>query len=425
MHTAEPFLPTIAAALLARTERVLQRWQALADEDAELTTASNLSRSQFRDHIPLFLEAFSRRISALSQDSRVEPQLLREAASHGVVRWQQGYRPRELMREWRHLHVVLVEELEDVFEALSISDPTVITHARRQLAATLSDGVCESATHFASLQQAEAEARLRDLEQAHAELRRLQQLNGDRLHQATHDLRGGLGAVDAASRILQADAPDSARDHALRAVQRGVTSMQELLDELIELARLEAGRESARIAPFDAADLLRGLAFAMSPLAEARGLVLIAGGADSLMVEGDAAKVRRVVQNLVHNALRYTREGRVTLSWSWLADDKARRWTVTVHDTGPGFAIGNAAPITRAIEEATVEAQSVAPSANVEHSDLDAVSATVRHAADVPPGEGIGLAIVKRLCELLDAQIELRTEMGVGSEFRITFPSAY
>jgi signal transduction histidine kinase len=146
-----------------------------------------------------------------------------------------------------------------------------------------------------------------------------------------------------------------------------------------------------------------------------------------LNVEGDAAKFRRLVQNLLLNALKYTVEGGVTVNWG----EEKENWWVVVKDTGPGLMAGPGAPIAAELKEATASAR---------ESDEDAAAASgaaptvltpspagsglAKHRAQ-PAGEGIGLSIVKRLCELLDASLELASSADTGTTFRVVFPRRY
>ena len=428
-------LSAIAAALADRRAAILRRWREAAEADPELTTASALSRAQFHDHIPEVLDAFERRLRARHQaekEEAVEDQ--REGAvGHGLVRWQQGYQQRELMREWRHLHLILVDELEAVAGSQPDIKGEALAIARRELAQLASDGVCESATQYSRLQQVEAAGRLRDLEQALADLGQLQSQRAEIWREAAHDLRGGLGVLHHVTATLKIeDVPQPVYAETVAMLGRGVASMHALLDDLISLARLEAGHERRQLATFDAGAALRDLGATMRPLAEARRLVLVAEGPATLSVEGDPVKIRRIAQNLLLNALKYTARGGVALSWEEAPGEGALRWTLCVQDTGPGFEGRGVPPIARAIKNATDEAQAVSeraeeggePSGEAEPPPLLA-SQSAQRSTSQPPGEGIGLAIVKRLCELLDASVELHTEPGKGSAFRVIFPRQY
>jgi len=100
---------------------------------------------------------------------------------------------------------------------------------------------------------------------------------------------------------------------------------------------------------------------------------------------------------------------------------------LTISDTGPGFQNAAAAPLAGAIEESTAEAKAVEHASEQtevrDESGSSGVSDVAR--APEPAGEGIGLAIVKRLCELLDATLELESEPGHGSVFRVELPRYY
>jgi signal transduction histidine kinase len=418
-------LSAVAQALLPRREAIVQRWFELAEADPELTAMSTLSRAQFRDHIPELLEAFTLRLAALRPADPAEAGSgeLQSAESHGLVRWQQGYQQRELMRECRHLHLVLIDEMEALAGAEQF-DPPALAHARRELALLASDGVCESATQYAILQRAEASARMRDLEQGLAEFKESQVRQAQIWREATHDLRGGLGVVQQATAVLKRALPDAASVVAM--AERGVASMQTLLNDLIGLARLEAGQEQRQLAQFDGGALLHELGTTLLPIAAARNLRLLLEGPRPLPVEGDAVKVRRIAQNLLLNALRYTARGGVVLRWDAVSGEGIPRWSLTVQDTGPGIGEGNSAPIAQALKDATDESLAVTDMPRQSEESEPAVLST-QHGVppEQPPGEGIGLSIVKRLCELLDAHLELHTERGKGSTFRVILPAIY
>jgi len=166
------------------------------------------------------------------------------------------------------------------------------------------------------------------------------------------------------------------------------------------LARSQAGQEERRVAPFDAADLLRRLCDDVRPLADAKKLSLSVEGPEALQVEGDAVKVRRIAQNLLLNALKYTRAGSVVLAWGEAAPGDSRRWSVSVSDSGPGFHAGPGAPIVNSLNpSAANEPQDEAPD-----SDVAAAGDADERPIHQTQGEGLGLAIVKRLCDLLDAR---------------------
>jgi signal transduction histidine kinase len=432
---ADDQLIALADHLQTARSRILVSWQESVALDAELTTSTTISRTQFNDHIPQVLEAFEHRLRAKdpAQMRQARQEQRENAAVHGLHRWQQGYDQREAMREWGHLHISILRELERYDGGQEQMDPSVMPIARAALVRLCAEGVCESATRYANLQQAEAAVRVRDLERALQQLQALEQQRAEVWREAAHDLRGTVGVIASASALIKNQTiEDSARARVTDLLQRNVNSLRELLSDLMDLSRLEAGEERRNTAPFDAAQLLRELAESVRSVAAERNLFLKTEGPASLVVEGDAVKVRRIVQNLVLNALKVTEHGGVRITWQENETPGTQRWVVCVQDTGPGFAPDHAGPLEQVLKEATVASQDVELKAGLAN-DSDATVHPARSLASgsaQPPegvvaGEGIGLSIVKRLCELLDASLELQTSAGTGTTFRLIFPRQY
>src|SRR4029079_18748176 len=138
----------------------------------------------------------------------------------------------------------------------------------------------------------------------------------DMFRQAAHDLRGNLGVVKMVSSGLTQEAiPESMRPEFLRLLESSVSSLHSMLEEVMDLTRLQAGQELRDVKPLDVAVLLRELLENLQAQATERGLFLNADGAETLVVDGDAIKVRRIAQYLLLNALKYTRAGSVTMGW--------------------------------------------------------------------------------------------------------------
>jgi signal transduction histidine kinase len=202
-----------------------------------------------------------------------------------------------------------------------------------------------------------------------------------------------------------------------------------MLTSLLDLARLEAGLEQRADQPFDAADVLRELCSSIRLLAEAKGLRVAAHGPVSLAVRGDEVKVRRIAQNLLLNALKYTDEGGVEVRWQ---GEPNGRWSFCVGDTGPGLPVGTAAKIESELADATQAARhaGATPDCRFDDVELDAPAPTTNEDPELTRpllrhGEGIGLAIVRRLSDLLDATLEVDSQPGNGTRFRVLLPRVY
>ena len=289
--------------------------------------------------------------------------------------------------------------------------PQVLTDARLALAEYVGDATSESASTYFALEQLEAAGSLHDLEEALGDLRELEQRRAELWQQAAHDLRGNLGVVSNVATGLTFDGlPAERRKDFLGLLRNNVVALSHLLDDVTDLARLQAGHEQRRVAAFDAAETLRRLCDDVRPLAEGKGLALTLSGPETLAVEGDMIKVRRIAQNLLLNALKYTLNGGVTVSWGDTPERDDGRWVLSVRDTGPGFHAGPGSPLVAAL--GATEGQA-------------AVADEDTRPVHQPQGEGLGLAIVKRLCELLNASIELESEVGKGTTIRVLVPKHY
>jgi signal transduction histidine kinase len=222
------------------------------------------------------------------------------------------------------------------------------------------------------------------------------------------------------------------RDEFLHLLQKSVASLHSMLDDVMDLARLQAGHELRDLKTFDVGAMLKDLYEHMRHFATERGLYLNADGPDALTIQGDAVKIRRIAQNLLINALKYTYGGGVKLRWGDSGKDDPERWVLHVEDTGPGFHAGPGAPLVGALEAATREANAVDSNVGKAKaaSDMEVPPPPVHAPSDLRPihqehGEGIGLSIVKRLCELLDASVEIESKPGRGTTFRVVLPRHY
>lgn len=421
-------LDALSYHLIERREAILQAWRTATTQALDKNLTSSLSRAQFNDHIPGVLKTFTDTLRAWpDQKSLAARQTEEEQVSgHGLQRWQQGYQLRDVTREWGYLQLCLLDELDSYAQAHPDLEPEVMRAARRALVQLCNHGISASTTRYWRLQQAEAAGHVSDLEQALATLNELEQSRAETWREAAHDLRGSLTVVKGTTSLLNTEGvPEPARGEFLAMLQRGVTSLHEMLEDLMGLARLDAGQEERNIAPFDAGALLREFCEASQPLAAARGLFLHMEGPESLPAEGDRIKIQRILQNLLLNALKYTQKGGVSVIWGLDKDHDTDRWVFCVQDTGPGLDAGPGAPLAHQIYDATQIAHEIEEAGGQTEPAPTLRSQLNPLPQHQEPGEGVGLSIVRRLCELLDASIELETSPGQGSTFRVILPRCY
>ena len=215
----------------------------------------------------------------------------------------------------------------------------------------------------------------------------------------SHELRTPLNGILGFAQILGRD--DSMNDRnreRLRIIRSSGDHLLGLINDVLDLAKVEAGRVELRPASFSLRDLLRDIESSFSPRAAQRGvrLEMVTGELAGDLVRGDAQRIRQVLENLVGNAIKFTRHGGVTLEVRSepQADspDAASRVRFTVTDTGPGLAAEDVARLFQPFSQAV----SGRPS---------------------EPGAGLGLAISQHLVGLMGGAIEVTSQPGVGSRF--------
>ena len=433
MSPPDASLVALAEHLQGRAAAVMRAWREAVTADPLLTAGASLPRAQLNDHLPALLEDFSARLASHSTEARrlARRDHVDDAAAHGLHRWQQGFNLEEVTRELGRLNECVVIELEDCARDGRFDHRTMAV-ARKVWAELHSAAVSASTSRYFALRQVESAGHVGELEQA---LRSLRELEGQRARlwqEAAHDLRGNLGVVVNAAAGLKMVQGKTEAGGFLVLLERNVQALHRLLEDVTSLARLQGGQEHRSVAPFDASRLLLELCESMQVAVQQKGLFLKSDGPAECAVEGDEIKVRRIVQNLLVNAAKYTRQGGITVSWGYGDKDDAHRWFVQVRDSGPGFHAGPGSQMAEALVVATGQSEGLA---------ADAAAGEITHVRDQglrsaqssqderqvvqKPGEGIGLSIVKRLCELLDATMELDSRVDEGTEVRIHLPRQY
>ncbi len=397
-------LTELADYLRRRQEEIVDHWRRLCEADAALCVVGRLTRVEFRDGIPKALDDLLRVLTRGSGEDTSDA-IQSDAGQHGHHRWKQAFSLEQLVREWGKLNQVLVAMIEEFFRDTHPQEASHRTAAMDRLAAFMTEATAGSVHRFDELRRAEAANLASDLQIMKDQFDALTEARSQLLREATHDIRGGLSAVAMASQVLKVSAkPDESFADVLETLERGVESVRDMLHSLLDLSRLESGAEEVEILAVNISEVLQGLATEYRPSAEKNGLTLNVNGPDELIVHTDPRKIRRITQNLLVNALQHTTSGEVRLSWTL----EERRWVMSIADTGSGIQDVVGSPVARALKT---------PSDHGSTSHIEK--------ANGYRGEGIGLTIVKRLCNLLGAGISLESEVGHGTTFTLDFPLDY
>jgi signal transduction histidine kinase/CheY-like chemotaxis protein len=236
------------------------------------------------------------------------------------------------------------------------------------------------------------------LSEAHAAAERASEARTRFFAAASHDLRQPLTALAYNVATVEALAQlhgDAQLGRVGQGLRRSLGESQVLLNSLLEISQLDAGAVDIARQPFNLGELVQSVTQSLRPLATERGLSLWAElPAQPCWVRGDAGLLRRVLSNLVGNAIKFTLKGDVRLDVSTRGQDA---W-VAIKDTGPG--------IPRELQERVFE-------------EFFQVGNPAR---DRHQGLGLGLAIVQRLAHLMSVPLTLESEPGQGCCFRLKLP---
>jgi signal transduction histidine kinase/DNA-binding response OmpR family regulator len=232
-------------------------------------------------------------------------------------------------------------------------------------------------------------------------LRRASELKSSFLSNMSHEFRTPLNSMLALTRMLL-DRMDgeltSEQDQQVRFIQQSARELAEMVDDLLDLAKVEAGRLEVKPKTFSVADMFGALRGMLKPLLAESSLNLVFDPADELpTLFTDEQKVSQVLRNFISNAVKFTPRGEVRVSAVLAGPDVE----FSVSDTGIGISESNQ----RVIFE--------------EFGQIDnAMQRRVK-------GTGLGLPLSRKLAELMGGQVSVSSTVGVGSTFTLTIPRIY
>lgn len=211
---------------------------------------------------------------------------------------------------------------------------------------------------------------------------------------ASHDILQPLNAARLFTSTLVERMKRSKDGELVRNVDSSLEAVEDILSALLDISRLDAGAMTAEPAPFRIEEILQPLALEFGPAARRKGLTFTLVPC-SLTLHSDRKLLRRILQNFVSNAIKYTREGRVVMG----CRRHGSMLRIEVHDTGPGIPESKFGIIFQEFQRL--------------HTDGDGTS-----------GLGLGLSIVERMAKVLETPVHVRSVLGKGSVFAVEVPIA-
>jgi len=257
---------------------------------------------------------------------------------------------------------------------------------------------------YSTTLEQKVEERTLELSRAMSEAEAANRTKSQFLANMSHELRTPLNAIIGYSEMLQEEVEDLGSEQLtpdLQKIQAAGTHLLGLINDMLDLSKIEAGRMEPFLETFDVDTMIKDVGATIRPLVEENGNTLVVDIEGRLgSMRSDLTKLRQSLFNLLSNACKFTKRGAVTLS-AVRETVEGRDWyTFRVMDTGIGM---TAEQITKVFQP---------------FSQADAT--TTREYG----GTGLGLAITERFCHLLGGHIEVESRPGQGSTFTMRLPAA-
>ncbi len=220
----------------------------------------------------------------------------------------------------------------------------------------------------------------------------------------SHELRTPLNAIIGYSEMLEEDADDFGYDDIvpdLQKIQSAGNHLLDLINNILDLSKIEAGHMELYLEPFSVAGMLEGVGHTITPLAEKNGNEFILDLTDDIgMMTADITKVRQTLLNLLSNAAKFTENGTVTLRAARSADEPGAEWLrFSVIDTGIGMSDEQMQEVFKEFQQADA-------------------STTRKYG-----GTGLGLTISRRFCQMMGGDITVESTEGEGTTFTVILPA--
>jgi PAS domain S-box-containing protein len=257
-------------------------------------------------------------------------------------------------------------------------------------------------THFVAIKLDITERRrvAEELRQARDAAEAANRAKSSFLANMSHEIRTPLNAIIGFSQLLMASAETAPADRkAVAAIHRSGEHLLALINDVLELSKIEAGRSTVDPTEFNLHELLDDLATMFRVRTDARALRLTVEVSHGLprLIRLDQGKLRQILVNLIGNAVKFTERGSISVrAWAQSVDDE-RTLVIDVEDSGCGIDGDDIERIFNPFEQ------------------------TKRGRAS-GGGTGLGLAISREFCHLMDGQLGVRSIVGTGSLFRIILP---
>jgi signal transduction histidine kinase len=365
---AEKHLDKLAALIKQERSALLSNWR---QQVRQLPSARHLDVPTLNDHLPGLIDELVAALREKSDESIPEALSESSPTAHGLQRLENAFDIEEVVAEYNILRGC-IHDLAESNDLRLQGEPFHILNR-------VLDGAIGLAVQTYATQQA--------LE--------VQQRREEYLAFVAHDLRTPLNAISLATGVLRTTLaePDPAAEQMLKSLHRNVRYLDGLITKVIEDNSnlvTETGVKLERRS-FDLWPLVQNLIQDLHPIAGTESVRLINQVPDELVVCADASLLRRIFQNLIANAIKYTPRGEIIIGARELGEEGVECW---VSDNGRGL----------------------------RRTPWEKCSTNSRPDPEKEDGSGLGLAIVKTFVEAHGGTVTVNSEEGIGTTFRFTLP---
>ncbi len=386
--------------LVEKTDAIINKWLVAVREDKQIVSVNTLTNTAIINHLPDVLKAMAT-VLAESQISDINS-IVKASLVHGVLRAEQGFDSSEIAREYRLMRTVIFETLEN---DLLRGTTAEVLRSMRVIDAVIDEAIAQCFKSYVSEKLQEFGQLQSQLKLNNEELTRLVRTNQDNISFLAHELKNPLTSIIGYSDLflrIQRGEPEvrntySNLEHIERVLGNGRHILR-LINDVLEISQFDAGTLKLHPSVTNIHEVINNVREMMEPLARGKNLQMIIdceNAPDEVVT--DALQLQQIMTNLVSNAIRYTQSGVVKVKCELLDAD---RWMVMVSDTGMGISKEDQGKIFN-------------PYFRVGFADK----------SYLPGSTGLGLAIVERLVKTLQGEIEVVSEVGVGSTFKVILPT--